>query len=109
MHSEWLAFEQYRIHVMELWPDGPRKQAGLSAARSAMESLTRTTSKESSFPLAAQTTRRPNLIVMPVRPCGGNDTLPPAVAASSLCTAREFHHGTGGRVIACEYSKVPRG
>ena len=74
MHSEWLAFEQYRIHVMELWPDGPRKQAGLSAARSALESLTRTMSKDSPG-------SRQNLIVMPSPPRGGSGWLPPAVAA----------------------------
>src|SRR5882757_4298677 len=26
---EPIAFEHYRIHVIELWPDGPRKEAGL--------------------------------------------------------------------------------
>jgi hypothetical protein len=39
MHSNWLAMEHYRIHVMELWPDGPEKEAGLASARSALESL----------------------------------------------------------------------
>jgi len=42
VHSEWLAAEQNRIEVMELWPDGPRKQAGLAAARSALHSLMQT-------------------------------------------------------------------
>jgi hypothetical protein len=36
---EWLALEHYRIHLMELWPEGPRKEAGLAAARSAIESI----------------------------------------------------------------------
>jgi hypothetical protein len=36
---EWLAVEHYRIHLMELWPDGPRKEAGLAAARSALEGI----------------------------------------------------------------------
>ena len=36
---EWLAVEHYRIHLMELWPDGPRKEAGLAAAHSAIESM----------------------------------------------------------------------
>jgi hypothetical protein len=49
MLSEWLAAEDYRIHVMELWPDGPRKQAGLAAARSALRSLARTVSKGSTL------------------------------------------------------------
>ena len=39
MYSERLAVEHYRIHMMELWPDGPRKDAGLAAARSVIESL----------------------------------------------------------------------
>jgi hypothetical protein len=39
MHSEWLAFEHNRIHVMEQWPDGPRKDAGIASARCALESL----------------------------------------------------------------------
>jgi hypothetical protein len=36
---EWIAAEHHRIHVMELWPEGPRKEAGLAAARCALESL----------------------------------------------------------------------
>jgi len=39
IRNEWLAVEHHRIHVMELWPDGPRKEAGIAAARSAIESL----------------------------------------------------------------------
>jgi hypothetical protein len=39
MDREWLAGEHHRIHVMEQWPDGPRKEAGLAAARSALEGL----------------------------------------------------------------------
>ena len=39
MHTEWLAQEHYRIHVMEEWPEGARKEAGLAAARSALKSL----------------------------------------------------------------------
>jgi hypothetical protein len=45
----WLAVEHYRIHVMELWPDGPRKEAGLAAARSTLWSLARTKPEGSSF------------------------------------------------------------
>jgi hypothetical protein len=41
MVSEWMAMERNRIAVMELWPDGPRKEAGLVAARSSLESLAR--------------------------------------------------------------------
>jgi hypothetical protein len=52
MLSEWLAVEHYRIHVMELWPEGIRKEAGLAAARSALESLARTIPDGSSFACA---------------------------------------------------------
>jgi hypothetical protein len=38
MHSEWLAMEHYRIHLMETWPEGPVKEAGPAAAWSALES-----------------------------------------------------------------------
>lgn len=52
MHREWLAGEHYRIHLMELWPDGPRKEAGLAAARSALESLEGAMPEGSSFACA---------------------------------------------------------
>lgn len=39
MHTEWLAQEHYRIHLMEEWPDGARKDASLAAARGALSSL----------------------------------------------------------------------
>lgn len=42
MHTEWLAQEHYRIHRIEEWPDGARKEASLLAARSALLSLQRT-------------------------------------------------------------------
>jgi hypothetical protein len=58
MHSEWLAVEHYRIHVMERWPDGPCKEAGLAAARSALESLGRALPKGSSFACATCAARR---------------------------------------------------
>jgi hypothetical protein len=43
MFTEWLATEHYRLHVIEKWPNGPRKEAVLASARSALESLLRTT------------------------------------------------------------------
>jgi hypothetical protein len=58
MHNEWLAMEHYRIHVMELWPDGPKKEAGLGAARFALGSLGRTVPKASSFACTACASRR---------------------------------------------------
>jgi hypothetical protein len=39
MHTEWVAMEQYRIQVMEQWPDGPGKDCALAAARSALACL----------------------------------------------------------------------
>jgi hypothetical protein len=39
--GDWMAVERNRIEVMELWPDGPRKEASLAAARSTLESLAR--------------------------------------------------------------------
>ena len=39
--GDWMAVERNRIEVMELWPDGPRKEAGLASARSTLESLAR--------------------------------------------------------------------
>ena len=47
MYTEWLAMEHYRIHLMEEWPDGPRKDAGLAAAYAALEAL------ENSAPVAS--------------------------------------------------------
>jgi hypothetical protein len=41
MQKEWLTVEQYRIHVMQLWPDGDRKEASLAAARMTLKSLAR--------------------------------------------------------------------
>lgn len=39
MYTEWLAMEHYRMHLMEQWPEGARKDAGLAAARAAIEGL----------------------------------------------------------------------
>jgi len=44
MHTAWLASEHSRIHLIEQWPDGPRKTAALAAARSALDSLLRSVS-----------------------------------------------------------------
>ncbi len=59
MHREWLSMEHYRMHLMELWPDGPRKEAGLAAARSALASLTRGIPKSSSLPCLICGSRQP--------------------------------------------------
>jgi hypothetical protein len=39
MYRDSLAMEHYRLHVIERWPDGPVKHAGLAAVRSTLESL----------------------------------------------------------------------
>jgi hypothetical protein len=41
MINGWMAMEHYRMHVMEQWPEGARKQAGLSAVRSTLAGLER--------------------------------------------------------------------
>lgn len=50
MNAAWLANEHSRIHLIEQWPDGTRKEAALAAARSALESLLQSAgSNRSSF------------------------------------------------------------
>jgi hypothetical protein len=39
MYSQWIGMEHYRMHLIETWPDGPRKAAHLAAARSALKAL----------------------------------------------------------------------
>jgi hypothetical protein len=39
MFPELLAMEHYRLHVIERWPAGLRKNTALEAVRSAIESL----------------------------------------------------------------------
>jgi hypothetical protein len=70
MYSGWLAVEHCRIHAMELWPDGPRKEAGLRSARSALDSLVRTLPKESSFTCATCASRPRYVTVIPTRDAG---------------------------------------
>jgi hypothetical protein len=43
MREQWLAVEHDRLHVVEEWPDGPRKQAALAAIHSKIESLKQNT------------------------------------------------------------------
>jgi hypothetical protein len=40
-YNRFIAFEQYRMHVIELWPDGPAKEVALHAVRSALASFQR--------------------------------------------------------------------
>jgi len=39
MRKEWIAMEHYRMHSVEDWPDGPKKDAALAAIRSSLASL----------------------------------------------------------------------
>jgi hypothetical protein len=55
----WLAVEHYRLHVMELWPDGPRKVTGLVAARSALDRLARALPTGSPFACSTCANGRP--------------------------------------------------
>jgi hypothetical protein len=68
MHDERLAFEHYRIHVMELWPDGPMKEAGIASARYALETLARTGRKGSSFACTTCASRLQTMVVIPRDP-----------------------------------------
>jgi hypothetical protein len=79
MYSERLAFEHYQIHVMELWPDGPRKEAGLASVRYALESLARTIPKGSSFTCTTCASRLQSATVIPRFPWV--DELPVGLAA----------------------------
>jgi hypothetical protein len=48
MYTEWLAMEHYRMHLIETWPDGARKQASLASARAAIMGLERIAPAEAS-------------------------------------------------------------
>jgi hypothetical protein len=39
MRDQWLAMEHYRLHSVEEWPDGPKKEAALAGIRSKLDSL----------------------------------------------------------------------
>jgi hypothetical protein len=65
MVSEWMAVERNRIAVMELWPEGPLKEAGLAAARSSLESLACNTRQGCSCGCMAYPRKRPNPIEIP--------------------------------------------
>jgi hypothetical protein len=65
MYIEPTAFEHYRIHVIELWPDGPRKEAGLGSARSVLDRMVRTMPEGFSFECAICASRRRTVTEMP--------------------------------------------
>jgi hypothetical protein len=65
LHIEWIAFEHYRIHVIEQWPDGPKKQAGLASARSVLERMVRIMPDGSPFACAICASGRQAVTEMP--------------------------------------------
>ena len=65
MHCEPIVFEHYRIHVIRLWPDGPRKETGLASARSVLDRMVQTMPKGSSFACAICASRRQTVTQMP--------------------------------------------
>src|ERR1700685_2064795 len=40
MNFEWIAMEHSRLHMIEEWPEGPRKEASLAAIHSTLGGLT---------------------------------------------------------------------
>lgn len=40
MQRDWIAFEYYRLELVQQWPNSPYKEAALNAIRSALASLT---------------------------------------------------------------------
>ena len=68
MHKEWLAAEHYRMHLMEGWPEGSLKEAGLTAARSAIEGLVRTMPEGCSYVCGICARRRHQIAVIPKAP-----------------------------------------
>ena len=79
MHMGPIAFEHYRIHVIELWPDGPRKDAGLASARSILDRMVGTMPKGLTFQCAMCASRRQIVTEMPGR--SPIHKLPSALAA----------------------------
>ncbi len=65
MHTEWLAAEHYRLHLMEQWPEGSMKEAGLNAARSALGSLARSLPTGSSYVCPICASRRHSIATVP--------------------------------------------
>ena len=68
MRRGWLTAEHHRIHVIDLWPEGPRKEVRLTAARSALDSLARAMPKGSSFGCSICASRRQTVTVIPCAP-----------------------------------------
>jgi len=60
-----LAAQHQRLHIVEQWPDGPRKQAAIGAIESALDSLLRHPDiQEAAFTCILCQTRKANVTVM---------------------------------------------
>lgn len=70
MNKQWLAMEHYRLHIIEAWPDGLRKDAALAAVHSAIDGLQRGLATSESDVCAVCAARRESSTVVefPVRP-----------------------------------------
>jgi hypothetical protein len=55
------------MHLIEEWPDGPRKDAGLASVRSALESLLRSTEEDPTFTCAICGTTPHKGVIIPFR------------------------------------------
>jgi hypothetical protein len=65
MYEAWLAAEHSRLHLIEQWPDGLRKEAALAAVRSAMDGLVRRRrSDESGFQCFVCANRRNGVAII---------------------------------------------
>ena len=80
-NSAWLAAEHNRLHNIELWPDGKRKQRALRAVQSTLDGLSRHSGTTQNFTCFLCQSKRTNLKVM--EPRGGmslggdfSDTVP---------------------------------
>jgi len=63
--SEQMAAQHERLHIVEQWSDGPRKQAALGAIQSALDSLSRHPAmQEPAFVCILCQSRSANVIVL---------------------------------------------
>ncbi len=46
MYGSWLAVEHSRMHIVEQWPAGPRRDAVVAGIRSAIQSLVESAPRE---------------------------------------------------------------
>jgi len=66
-NTAWLAAEHNRLHNIELWPDGQRKQRALDAVQSTLDGLSRHSGTTQTFTCFLCHSKRMNLKVMEPR------------------------------------------